>query len=64
MAHEQGLDMGSRKASSDEGLANDGPSFEAHLETFSCAAADNGLRGMFQLTGRLHDDIEGEAAEP
>ena len=56
--------MGSRKASSDEGLANDGPSFGAHLETFSCAAADNGLRGMFQLTGRLHDDIEGEAAEP
>lgn len=59
MAHENGLDMGSRNTSSDDGLVNDVPRSEAHLEAFSCALAGNGFRGMFQLTGRLHDDIDG-----
>lgn len=59
MAQEQGLDIGSRNASSEEGLANDMPRSEAHLEAFSCALAGSGLRGMLQLTGRLHDDIGG-----
>lgn len=59
MNHEPLLDWGAGNPCTGKDAANDRPRSDAHLRAFFCALVGNGLRGIFQLTGRWRDGIEG-----